>query len=195
MRRSGFSLVEIIIVLALLVVVFAIAMPYTQMMYRDARPRAAADALRAAFLQARTHAMEEGRPYRVGILPGGSTFRVAPDSDEYWTGSGQGVPSPEGALPAYIRAKNLPGGVVFATPNSAPTPAVNSVNTPPEVDPASIDSSRFETLVVLFSDGTAEQDVEVRFDYPGTTPVVVTLRGLTGVSTVRTQVREGARNP
>lgn len=190
MRRDAFSLMEVILVLVLLVIVAAIAVPYTESMFREARPRAAADAVRAALLQARTHAMEEGRSYRFAIIPGGVTFRVAPHDDDFWTGSGEGPPAPEGAVQPYLLAKNLPGGVTFG--GGAGGPALASANAGPtrntqQPNPKTIPAEQFESVVVFFSDGTAETDVEITFQAGGGPGLVLCLRGLTGVATVRTQ--------
>lgn len=186
MRRGAFSLVEMLLVLALLVIVAAITVPYTESIFREGKPRAAADAFRAALLQARTAAMEEGRTYRVGVVPGEGAFRIAPDDDSFWTGAGTGSPVGQGAVPPIRQAWYLPHDITFGGGPTAPTVAPGPAATA-KPDPNTIDASRFVPWVVFFSDGTAEADQEITFraGTGGGPGLAVTLRAMTGVTTVR----------
>lgn len=197
-RRFAFSLVEMLLVLALLVIAAAITVPYVDSIFRESKPRAAADAFRAALLQARTAAMEEGRAYRVGVVPGEGAYRVAPDDDSFWTGAGTGSPVGQGAIPPLRQAWHLPHDITFgggpidpSAPTVAPEPGTKA-----KPDPDSIDAGRFVPWVVFFSDGTAEADQEITFRVGngGGPALAVTLRAMTGVTTVR-KVPPAATSP
>src|SRR4051794_11573982 len=81
--RHGFTLLELLLVMALIVVLGAMAFPPIEAMYADARLVAAADQIRARWADARNQAIDEGRAYRFAIQPDGH-FRIAPDSGRYW---------------------------------------------------------------------------------------------------------------
>jgi prepilin-type N-terminal cleavage/methylation domain-containing protein len=192
--RDAFTLVEMLLVLAILVVAASLALPLADTMYAGSKTRAAADAVRAALVQARTHAMDESRPYRFAVHPGGVAFRVAPDDDAYWTGSGQGQAG-EGSVPAYIYAENVPGGIRFDG-GAGPPPVAMNGNTTPDPPASSIDTGQFETHAVFFSDGTADTDFRMVFRLPGARPLVLTMRGMTGVATTKFESQEpGATKP
>src|SRR6516165_5511545 len=84
--RRAFTLFELLLVLALLVILAGLALPSIDAMYADSRVTAAADQVRASWASARAHAIREGRPYRFAIAVNGNGFRVAPDSSEFWGG-------------------------------------------------------------------------------------------------------------
>src|SRR5438094_136142 len=65
--------------------------PSIASMYGSYRVQAAADQVRAAWAEARTHAVNEGRPYRFSIVPNKRNFRVAPVGSNYWSGRGDGA--------------------------------------------------------------------------------------------------------
>jgi type II secretory pathway pseudopilin PulG len=211
-QRTAFTLVEMILVLAVLMVAFAIALPLAETLFRGPSTRAAADTVRAAIAQARTHAMEEGRSYRFGVLPGGVAYRVAPDDDSFWSGSGQGDGSSSGGagmasqgssiqgnMPAYIITGNIPGGIRFASrdgtavPGPPPAPANGKEPQDPPAD--TIDAGKFERWIVWDSDGTSSDDIEIPFRMPGAPALILSVRGMTGVMAVRPENQQPGAPP
>lgn len=168
-RRAGFSLFEVVLVVALLVVLAALSYPTLKSSYGYFKLHGGIDAVRAAWAQARAHAIDEGRPYRFAVEPGGSHFRIAPDAPEYWTGS-----APSGDNKAYILQQSLPGGVRFAV-NATPPEAPDDEKDSPD-DAAGMNWS---PTVVFLADGTAREDVQLVFNVRGVQPTAVKLRGLT----------------
>ena len=67
--RRGYTLLELVLVLAVVVMVSAIAYPSLKGMYGHYKMTGAVDSVRAAWAQARAHAIEEGRPYRFAVVP------------------------------------------------------------------------------------------------------------------------------
>ena len=76
--RAGYTLVEMVLVLAIIVLLAAITYPSLNGMYADLKVQAAADEVRAQCVTARTQAVNEGRPYAFAVMPGGDRSRVAP---------------------------------------------------------------------------------------------------------------------
>jgi prepilin-type N-terminal cleavage/methylation domain-containing protein len=181
-RRTAFSLMELLIVLAIIALFAGIAVVSLRSSQGAYRVTAAVDAVRGAWAMARSRAIEEGRPYRFSIEPGGRHFRVAPDWNTYWTG-GTGEDDPDG--PGVILENRLPPGVMFLVngqPGQLPAmdESVASVQAPP--------SGQWDTVCVFLPDGTAQQDVRIVFQTAGAIPTQIFLRGMTGVSSV-TRIR------
>src|SRR5438270_12733665 len=104
-RRPGVTLIEMLLVVAILIALAAIAYPTLSAMYGDVKVKAAADEVRAAWTEARAHAIEDGRPYRFAVQPGTAKFRVAPVADGVWDGSGGGS-GHEGEAPPVAQEGN-----------------------------------------------------------------------------------------
>lgn len=81
--RRGYTLFEIIIILALLIILGVAILPTINGFYGNTRQRAAADAIRMRLADARSRAMEEGVPYRVSVHEDKTRIRLAPDTEEY----------------------------------------------------------------------------------------------------------------
>ena len=77
--RRAFTLFELLLVLALLVILAGLAIPSIDYMYADSRTMAAVDQVRSKWAAARGHAVGEGRAYRFSIMQNSGAFRVAPD--------------------------------------------------------------------------------------------------------------------
>src|SRR5206468_2391955 len=102
-HRTGFTLFEMVIVLALMVILAGIFYPSLKGMFGYFKLHGGVDSVRAAWAHARGRAIEEARPYRFAIEPGGAHYRVAPDDPKYWPG--------DGGEPGVVLEKALPAGV------------------------------------------------------------------------------------
>ncbi len=164
--RRGFTLLEVTIVLMIIVILGAMAWPSIDAMYADVRLSAAADQLRARWAEARTQAIEEGRPYRFGIQADGGQYRIAPDNDFLSEGGTAG----DSDTPPLVVEESLPKGINFADSGIAQ----NS-------DSAGDNSGPWQSIVKFLPDGTASADVEIVFQAEGSArPLQLKLRGLTG---------------
>jgi len=76
--RKGFSMFEMIVVLAVVAIALAVAVPLMSGMFGDTPSRAAADMVKSRWAEARAKAMEQGKPYRFQVIDD-HRFRVAPD--------------------------------------------------------------------------------------------------------------------
>jgi prepilin-type N-terminal cleavage/methylation domain-containing protein len=100
--RAGHTLLELMLVVAIMVVLLALAVPMIGPMFAGSRVDAASDMVRARLAEMRVKAIEEGRPYALKVSK--SRFRVEPAH-----GSGSG---------AILEGK-LPGNVTFRLGNGA----------------------------------------------------------------------------
>ena len=180
--RHGFTLLEVLLVLAIIVMLTAMAYPSIEAMYADARLTAAADQIRARWADARTKAIEEGRPYRFAVQQDGR-FRIAPDAADFWNGGGGDAANSDTNdpdTPPLVVEEALPKGVNFA--DGGITGSDNS---------GGGDGGPWQTVVTFQPDGTASQDVEVIFQADGTRPLQLKLRALTGSVTVQALSPDG----
>src|SRR5262249_49163156 len=118
--RSAYTLLELVLVCAITAILATMAYPLLSgMLYGkdglSGKPgqQAALDKVRSRLAEARARAMNEGRPYRVAIVPNKGNIRVAPDSDEFWGGGGGD--SKKGT----VLAGALPSGSHFCSPSGA----------------------------------------------------------------------------
>ena len=79
-ERKGYSLFEIMVVLAVIAITTAIAVPTISSMMGDTPVKAAADQVKLRWAKARAKAMEQGKPYRFSVTDN-NKFRVGPDDD------------------------------------------------------------------------------------------------------------------
>ena len=116
MKRSAYTLFEMVLVLALLVLLAGLSIPSIESMYADYRLQAAVDDVGGAWASLRARAIIEGRPYRFAV--NGGDFRGAPDDPAFWPG-GDTPASSDPAAPLIVQ-DSLPRGISFgngADPN------------------------------------------------------------------------------
>ena len=195
-RRSGYTLLEIILVIALIVAFAAISAPAINSMYRSVQLDAGVDVLKSALVEARLNAIEHGRPYRVAILHGDWNVRVAPESPEFWDGSGTRTfaSAQQGDDPPFVREAEAPEGIRIHPMKEDGT--IVRGNAAQEIESKEIPPDQWQTLAVFFPDGTAHKNVKVMLTYENLAPRLLTLRGLTGgVSTRDATEEERAQLP
>jgi type II secretory pathway pseudopilin PulG len=189
-RRKGYTLLELVLVCLLITIVAALGLPYVLNMSGPYRMNAAVDSVRSAWAQARGRAIEEGRPYRFAVIPGTGYYRVAPDDNDFWSGSSSPAFDPH--KPSLVLERALPRGVRFAVASGGQSAAAPSSGkeeggglddgmTPPQPRPP----SEYTSPIVFLPNGTAREDAEVRFSVRGAKEKTLSLRGLTGVVTVK----------
>jgi len=178
-RRRGYTLVEVTLVLALMVIIGAVTYPNIEAAYGGIKVEGASDSVRAAWSEAQAHAVNESRPYRFAVVPGKGNYRIAPDSNDFWSG---GTPPTSGTSdPAVVVEGSLPKGIVFPNPDGT-VPQAGGDDTALPND--AVSPGQWVTTAVFLPDGTAQDDVDIPLHLDGARPVVVHLRGLTGVVTV-----------
>jgi prepilin-type N-terminal cleavage/methylation domain-containing protein len=172
--RRGYTLFEMAVVLALIVLLASLSIPSIESMYSDSRMQAAVDQVRGAWAGMRSHAISEGQPYRFSVSAGGGDFRAAPDRPEYWGGGDPPAPADPNNAPLVLQ-DSLPRGIRF-TSADAGDPGPSDAST------ASAAGGSWSTVAVFLPDGTAQQDLEIVFRSrdAGASPIALRLRALTG---------------
>ncbi len=77
-RKPGFTLLEMMLVLAVLAVVAVVTVPAVDRMYRTHRLQQTANDLRAKLAATRLHSIDEGIAYQFRFEPNGRHFVVIP---------------------------------------------------------------------------------------------------------------------
>jgi hypothetical protein len=180
-----------ILVLAIVVVLCAMAYPSLDSMFGGYKVSAGADMVRAAWADAQAYAIDEGRAYRFALTPYTGNFRVAPDDDSFWTGGSEApsAPTSNSSEPALIIDGVLPKGAKFEVSEVRETDADMAAVAPV----GNSGGGNWVTVAVFLPDGTAREDAEVRLTARGIRPMIMRLRGLTGVVTVKPGDSEGKR--
>jgi Tfp pilus assembly protein FimT len=166
MRREGYSLIELLVVLAALIILGAVLVPTFSGMSRDTRIKAGADAIQARIAEARGAAIEDARPYFLLLSPDGTRVRVAPDenfADAQFADEEESGPfHAEENLPSDVTARAVLGGAVAAP-----------------------DADGWIRVATFLPDGTCKEDTAVvELNEPGVYPLTIRIRGLTGTSSV-----------
>src|SRR5262245_26435992 len=160
MRRPAFTILEVTLVLAVLLILAAITLPSIDVMYSDLRLSAAADAIRGRWAEARARALEDGISYRFAVIEQTGKYRIAPDAGDFWSG-GDGKTDELDSPPLIVEGE-IPKPVLFAIENGS-------------------EGGDWATVVVFEPDGTArEVEKVIRIAVGNERPFVVRIRGLTG---------------
>jgi Tfp pilus assembly protein FimT len=166
-------LFELVLTAAVIAITAALAVPSLDAMYPSYKMNASVDTVRAAWAQGRAHAIDEGRPYRFAVTPGGDDYRLSPDDN-----LADGGQADDGTGPrAFVINDHLPKGVTFARAQEDGNPSQSS-------------GDGLMTVAVFLPDGTARDDAEVKFQVKGATSKSLRLRGMTGGVTVQ-QEKDG----
>jgi prepilin-type N-terminal cleavage/methylation domain-containing protein len=166
--RRGFTLFELLLVLAVLVILAGLAWPAFKTPFENQRLLKAGDLLRAAFGRARIQAMDRG------VV---QMFRYEPATGRYQAMDWSGFDSTGGtADPGMIAeaAEALPEGIHFV----AATVSADTRSQAAGGDPTALASA---PPIWFYPDGTAS-DAEVVLANDAGRAVTVQLRGLTGIA-------------
>ena len=173
--RSGFTLLELLIVLAIVVMLVGASWPRLRTMLEKAELVDAAKGLRTLLSQARLDAIDSGTPRRFHYQPGGTLYEVGPyvigDEDLQADAASQlpSAPVVQGCLPRGLRFAVPPS----ANPDGQPEAAVEEWSKP----------------VLLYPNGRSA-NARIRIAGADTMFVDVELRGITGVAKVGAVQRE-----
>jgi prepilin-type N-terminal cleavage/methylation domain-containing protein len=163
-RRNGYTLLEMVAVLAVLVILGAIIAPSLAGFFGNTKQKAAADIFRTRLAEARAKAMERGTPYRVAVHSDQTRIRVGPDTENFGTGTAEDPPS-------Y-------GSVVTEDTLDEATIELQLE----EGDERPSDGSEWSTVATLRPDGSSKEarSCTVTIKQSTFAPIVIQVRGLTG---------------
>jgi prepilin-type N-terminal cleavage/methylation domain-containing protein len=171
--RRGFTLLEVALVLALLVVIMGLVWPALEGTFDAQRLKSAADQLRADFTQARVTAMNTGRPQLLSFDAASGRYAVVPVDDGTATDPFS-LPvevAPAGAAP--FAGRPLPEGVTF-----------HAIAVLDDVPPPPSASAAVTTHSIYFHPDGTTSSARVTLSGDRAMFIDVRLRGLTGATAV-----------
>ena len=182
--RQGFTLVEVLLTLCLLVVIASLAWPTLHKPFANQRLKKSADRIRAAWCEARVDAMDTGNVYVFLYAIEGERYRIERRSDLAATadasldeGAGQ---SNAGGMPAVVE-RIFPNGVSFLSgeveADSRATLLAVGSDLSSTSSAAAVDWSE---PIIFYPDGTTST-AQLTMKNAHDRQIRLSLRGLTGV--------------
>ena len=174
-RRAGYTLMEVMVVVAIIILAASITVPVVSSMIDDARITASSDTVRAQLAETRAKAMDSGKPWRLACMPGTGYYMLAPDDSTEWESTDQSVLQREDAI-----RDTLDKDIVFSSsPGTGAAAAGNG----------------WQTIAVYTYDGSAREDSIIYFGKTGTPLMAAEVRGLTGSVIMRSAVEVMGMQP
>jgi len=192
-NRPCFTLFELVLVLAILIIVTGLVYPSLDAMYGGFKLTQSTDMVRAGWAGAKSHAIDEGRPYRFAVVLNKGNYRIAPDSADFWAGNSDASGTSDAINGPLVIEEALPAGIRFASTDSAAQASGPDSAGDSSMPKGSVDMSMWHTTAVFLPNGTARDDVEILFQSGGVSPLLMKMRALTGAVTVKTLNSEGNR--
>ncbi len=194
-RAGGFTIVELLLALAILVTLAAMVVPSFTGLLADRRVLRAGDQLRVEFMQARLAAMRSGRTYMVQLSTETHQLRVRPwvdandmtealdqtgGSSALLTGGSAMVGSMQQVdVAAEAREVDLPEGVMITNTSVQSSQRSFMIESQVQAEAA----AGWGQPILFYPDGTTST-AAVTVMSTGIGQVIVLLRGLTGEATV-----------
>ncbi|MFO0825803.1 MAG: prepilin-type N-terminal cleavage/methylation domain-containing protein [Gemmataceae bacterium] len=174
--RSGFTLLEMVAVLAVLLIIGAVAVPTMSGYFGNTKQRAAADIVQTRLSEARAKAMERGIPFRVAINTDKTRIRVAPDSTDFSSSPADDPPSYD----SLVTEDKLDEATIELTQE--------------EGDDRATDSAGWLTVVTMRGDGSCKEarSAVIVVKQASFAPIQIQVRGLTGQTRTTTGTKQGA---
>ncbi len=193
--RRGFTIVELLLALAILVTLAAMVVPSFSSLLADRRVARAGDQLRVEMMQARLAAMRSGRTYLLQLQTGTNSVRIRPwvDMNDMTEAVDQ-----TGSSAALLTGGNVIGGTMQAVDVEQETRTVELPETM-VVSDVRVQSSPRSFLIesqtqgeatdgwsqpILFYPDGSTSTAAVTVNSAGAGRIVIVLRGLTGEVTV-----------
>lgn len=191
MYRSGFTLLELLLVLAVLVTVASITWPSMTRYLREQDIREGAEATRTAAASTRIKAIDTGLTYQLRYEPDGRRFVVIP-FDPPETIAASSTPT-DGSLSTFpVLSGRLAETCSFVLPEEAPpiAEALPSESFSMLPDAAELEATTWGPPILFYPDGTAD-DGQLRIINEDELRVDIDVRGLTGTASVGPLMQEG----
>jgi prepilin-type N-terminal cleavage/methylation domain-containing protein len=177
--RLGFTMMELMLVLAIIVTVSAMSWPMLERPLATHRLRSAADDVRAEWCQARVEAMRSGQTYAFRCATDGDRYSIAPEDSPEGSSLSSGESnaamfnSSDEDLAACAE-KTLPPGVRFVTTEMIEEDPAD------DLEPDSALAEGGTTIPILFYPDGTTSDARVRLGNDRGSGLDLMIRGLTG---------------
>jgi prepilin-type N-terminal cleavage/methylation domain-containing protein len=182
--RRGFTLVEVVLVLALLVIISAIALPVLVGSFSRASLYGGADLLRGAWARARLTAMQSGQTHVFRYEPDGRRYQITalgdiglPENNQVVLANPDEEVEEDEQDERISRLQDrLPDGIIFFGGD------ISSSNQLLAMQP-DVGQGPWSPPILFYPDGTTS-DASLLLSNENDVKVRVTLRGLTGVASI-----------
>ena len=166
-KHAGFSLLEILVVMAIFVVIASMSVPLLLRSFKGQNLKTAADVVRARFAEARVRAMDTGDIYAFFYTPQGGDYFIAPMV--------LGFRSQTSGEQGAINYEKLDNEIIFGAGETIMDARGTQESEKAEIQ---IDSMK---PILFYPDGTS-QDATLVLQNKFDGVIQVNLRGLTGTS-------------
>lgn len=185
-RRAAFTLLEMLLVLALLLVLVSVVWPAVLRISASNRLRQCMQDLNSAFAAARVRAIDQGVMYQVFLEPGGRQYLVVPVDQGLLGGESSGAHTGTIATSQAVLSGKLPEEFQFSQETSAvvmeaAVPYAWLSNLPNSKDWNWMQGA---FPITFYPDGTAAFDLNQDVLKEKSSVARIQLRGLTGTTTV-----------
>lgn len=200
--RDAFTLIELLLVLAIVVAIMAVAMPAIHAPLENYRLRKAAELIQARWAKARNEAIRSGQTMVFRFQQNQNLFQIAPwitDADLVESsllagdanlqslafapaaGTGMAVGGGTTITSALVKLEELPENVIFVGFDSAATP--RDVAVASQMQAGSFSSDGWSAPILFYPDGTSSTVRLVLANSRGQF-IMIKLRGLSGVGEI-----------
>lgn len=180
-RRPAFTLIEVLLVLALLVIIGAMTMPVLTGTMARSNLRNAAEVIRTAWQRARLTAMETGQIHVFRCELNGRQFHVISMTELLEAGKGSvnfaKAEEADDTETYRLRFDRLSSGIMFAGGQISPSPQLASMY-------GSILGQEWSSPIVFQPDGTCNDATVLLTNEEKRWAIRVTIRGLTGTARI-----------
>ena len=182
--RSGFTLLELLVVMAFIILLATAAMPSLFGLKRNAEQKATADRVRGLIADARGLAITDGVPYRLAITSSGDRIRMAAEGPDFAT---QAAADASNAATKTVEYKLEKTNITVAADSDSG-----------EAAPIA-GSDGWITLGTFLPNGTCRADggidtTMIEVNETGYPPMQIRLRGITGTARLLPPPGDGSGN-
>ena len=181
-RGSGFTLFELLVVLAIFMVIATLATPFLLRMFSAQALKGGGDQVRTAFDQARVRSIRTGNVFAFLYRANGADYAIAPLINSYSLVN----PSLAASLGDSPAMKQLPAGLLFAGSSVSEDARAQFESENSQL------AAEGMTPILFYPDGTS-QDAYVFVRNQQGEQIRIYLRGLTGMSSLIRVNEEGGR--
>jgi prepilin-type N-terminal cleavage/methylation domain-containing protein len=180
--RHGYTIFELLIVIAVIVILGAVVVPNVSSFYGNTRQKAAADLIRSRMVEARAKAREKGNWYRLAISQDKKRIRLAPDTADFDSQSPGDAHAPD----AIVTEDNLDQATAELMDTLEPQSGSSTQQTNNTSQNSS--SSQWTTIMTVGPEGICkENNVLVSVKEGKFSPILIQLRGVVGSANIATK--------
>lgn len=184
-KRRAYTLLEVVLALAIIMAIAAISWPKLMHWLEDRKLAESAEAVQTSLSKARIWAIDTSLTYQFRFEPNGRHFVVIPYEREFSVTEQSGQATPDPSTSRRMLSGELPEGIEFKSLLATATleQLANDLlaGLP---DAAKLTQVRWSSPVLLYADGTATDSTLLMKDQKEN-EYRVTLRGLTGSASAK----------